>query len=117
MTTDRTEYTKGLRDLATLLDNHPELPLPHRLSNDGLQWFGYDIETVLALRARIEDALTLPYDSVQGNFPVEITGTLAGFPASVLVAREIALDGAPAYPPPPPMNPRLLATDTFQVTS
>ena len=105
----RTAYIKNLFDLATTLDNNPSIPLPHSLARGELTWYVHDdIETVLAIRWLTEDAITLPYTS--NDFPVEVTGTLAGFPVSVLVAREIALAGAPAreaYP----MNPRLLAAE------
>ena len=102
--TDRTVYTQGLRALADLLDAHPDIPAPHSLSSDdGLTWYVHEpIETVLALRDLMDYALTAPYTS--NNFPVEVSGRLAGFDASVLIAREIALEGAP------PMNPRLVAT-------
>jgi len=105
--TDRTVYTQGLRALADLLDAHPDIPAPHSLSSDdGLTWYVHEpIETVLALRDLMDYALTAPYTS--NNFPVEVTGKLAGFDASVLVAREIALEGAPTYPP-APMNPLLV---------
>ena len=107
MTDTRTAYIKNLFDLATTLDNSPDLPIPYSLDNNGLLWYIHEpIEDVLAIRALMTDAVTVPYNS--NNFPVEVTGKLAGFAVSVLVAREIALEGAPTYPP-SPMNPRLLA--------
>jgi hypothetical protein len=107
MTDTRTAYIKNLFDLATLLDNNPDIPIQYSQGRGSqLTWYVHDsVETVLAIRELIEDPLTLPYTS--NDFPVEITGILAGFPVSVLVARGIALAGAPAreaYP----MNPRLL---------
>ena len=110
--TDRTAYTQGLRALANLIKANPDLPIPGRLERSaGLQWFVHnDIETVLAIRALMTDPVTAPYDSVHNNFPVEVTGTLAGFAVSVLVAREIALDPREGFiVPKPAMNPRLLA--------
>jgi len=104
----RTEYTLNLRALATLLDAHPDIPVPYVLSSrNGLGWYVHDsIETVLAIRELMDDALTLPHDS--RDFPVEVTGTLVGFAATVDVARGIALDDTvPTVSA--PMNPRLLA--------
>lgn len=107
-TDTRTAYIEGIRALADLLDTHPDIPLPHRLDEAGLTWYVHEpIETVLAIRDLMDYALTAPYTS--NNFPVEVSGRLAGFDASVLIAREIALEGAPTYPP-APMNPRLVAT-------
>jgi len=106
----RTAYIKNLFDLATLLDNNPSIPIPYALSSRaGLVWYVHgDIETVLAIRELMDDALTLPHDS--RDFPVEITGTLCGFAATVDVARGIALDDTvPAVSA--PMNPRLLDAD------
>jgi len=111
-TTDtRTSYTKGLRALADLIDNNPAIPLAWSMNSSGLTWFVHrDIETVLAIRALMTNPVTAPYDSVNGNFPVEVTGTLAGFAVSVLVAKEIALDPREGFiVPKPAMNPRLLA--------
>jgi len=107
MTDTRTEYVKGLRSLADLLDN-TSIPIPHALSRrNGLTWYVHDsIETVLAIRELMDDALTLPHDS--RDFPVEITGTLVGFAATVDVARGIALDDT-VQAVAAPMNPRLLA--------
>lgn len=112
--TDRTEYIENLRDLATLLNAYPSIPVPYVLSRrNGLGWYVHDsIETVLAIRELMDDALTLPHDS--RDFPVEITGTLVGFAATVDVARGIALDDSvPRVSA--PMNPRLLASE--QVSS
>jgi hypothetical protein len=108
--TKRTAYTQGLRAVADLLDAHPDLPLPYGLTvRNGLAWYVHDsIETVLAIRELMDEPLTLPYDS--RDFPVEITGTLAGFAATVDVARGIALDPREGFiVPRPAMNPRLLA--------
>jgi len=110
----RTAYIKNLFDLATLLDNNPSIPIPYALSSRaGLVWYVHgDIETVLAIRELMDDALTLPYDSTGGNFPVEVTGTFAGFATEVLVAREIALDPREGFiVQRPAMNPRLLAAE------
>jgi hypothetical protein len=105
--TKRTVYTQGLRGLADILDDNPDVPLPHSLSrSDGLLWYIHEpIEAVLEIRALMVYALTAPYES--NSFPVEVSGILAGFDASVLIAREIALEGAPTFPP-APINPRLL---------
>jgi hypothetical protein len=110
-TRTRIAYVRNLFDLATLLDNNSELPLPWSLGCSGLTWYVHDdIETVLAIRDLMADPVTAPYDSVQGNFPVEVTGTLAGFAVSVLVAKEIALaPGEGFIVQRPAMNPRLLA--------
>jgi len=110
-TETRASYVQGLRALADLIDNHPDLPIPHQVNRSELQWFVHDdIETVLTIRALMTDAVTAPYDSVRGNFPVEVTGRFAGFAVSVLVAREIALDPREGFiVPKPAMNPRLLA--------
>ena len=105
----RTAYVRNLFDLATQLDNNPSIPIPYGLSErSGLQWYVHDsIETVLAIRDLMDEPLTLPHDS--RNFPVEVTGTLAGFAATVDVAREIALDPREGFiVPRPAMNPRLL---------
>jgi len=113
MTDTRTAYIEGIRALAYLLEANPDLPLPHALNGRTFQWFVHDdIETVLMIRALLFDAVTALYDSVRGNFPVEVTGTLAGFPVSVLIARDIALaPGEGFIAPAPAMNPRLLAAD------
>ena len=108
----RTAYVRNLFDLATLLDNNPGVPLPYSLTRrHGLAWYVHDsIETVLAIRELMDDALTLPHDS--RDFPVEITGTLVGFAATVDVAREIALDPREGFiVQRPAMNPRLLAAE------
>ena len=104
----RRAYVRNLFDLATLLDNEPNIPIPYGLSaRGGLQWYVHgDIETVLAIRDLMADAVTLPNDSQ--TFPVRITGTLAGFAATVDVARSIALDPREGFiVPRPAMNPRL----------
>jgi len=111
-TRTRTVYVRNLYALAFLLDNDPSIPLPYSLSvRNGLAWYVHDdIETVLAIRKLMDDPITLPYDS--RDFPVEITGTLAGFAATVDVARRIALDPREGFiVPQPAMNPRLLATE------
>ena len=113
-TTERTAFIEAIRDLADLLDAHPNIPVPYALSSRaGLVWYVHgDIETVLAIRELMDDALTLPYDSTGGNFPVEVTGTFAGFATEVLVAREIALDPREGFiVQRPAMNPRLLAAE------
>ena len=107
----RTAYVRNLFDLAELLTNNKAIPLPYDLSaRGGLQWYVHgDIETVLAIHALMTSPVTEMYDSHQGNFPVQITGTLAGFPTSVLIAKEIALDPREGFiVPAPAMNPRLL---------
>jgi len=114
-TETRTSYTKGLRALADLLDAHPDIPLPYSLSGSkGLQWYIHrGIDPVLTIRALMTSPVTEMYDSHQGNFPVQITGTLAGFPTSVLIAKEIALDPREGFiVPRPAMNPRLLAAES-----
>lgn len=108
----RTVYIRNLYALAFLLDNNPDIPLPYSLSvRNGLAWYVHDsIETVLAIRKLMEEPLTLPYTS--RDFPVEITGTLAGFATTVDVARGIALDPREGFiVPAPAMNPRLLAAE------
>ena len=109
----RTAYIKNLFDLATTLDNNPDLPIPYSLSKrNGLTWYiHHDIETVLAIRKLMDEPLTLPDDS--NNFPMKITGTFAGFAATIDVAREIALDPREGFfVPQPAMNPRLLAAES-----
>lgn len=56
-TTDdkRAEYTAGLRALADLLDEHPDLPLPHVGSTDPFDWwlFGDNPKATLATLVRL----------------------------------------------------------------
>lgn len=112
-TTERSTYAAGLRAVADLIDAHPDLPIPYRLDRVGLMWFVHDdIETVLTIRALMTDPVTRPYDSIRDNFPVEVTGTLAGFAVLILIAREIALDPREGFMVQrPAMNPRLFVAE------
>lgn len=118
-TDTRINYTAGLRALADLIDNH-NLPLPHE--GQRFDPFTFFIHNNLAEALAVHDAMTNPHTNRDDNktFPVQIVGTLAGFPALVYVHARIALaPGTGFVIPLPALDPRLAATltNTEQVAS
>jgi len=112
-TTDRTaivrfDYVKSLRALADLIDSDETIPLPYQ--GDELTFFIHgDVEQALALH-KLMEAPTLTQES--GNFPVQITGRLAGFKVLVYVDEKAALAKAPFRPTFPALVPALAALTT-----
>jgi|GEM_PF-2367033 len=82
-TTDRTSYTQGLRALADLIDNHPDLPLPYTGSGAAAPITFYvlnkteDPKGTLAKIARLLPGSVGKNVSMTGEY-FSITGTLAG---------------------------------------
>ena len=87
--TDRTAYVKGLRALADLLEHNPDLPLPYRIDEDDIGWYIHTISDALFVRDVMDDPKTTRTDSA--NFPVDITGTIAGMRAVASLNPTVAL--------------------------
>ena len=98
----RTEYTKGLRILADILELHPEIPLPYGTTD----FFVHkDLVPALALRDQLTDPKIQIVDR-STDFPVKITGTAGSIPVVVYIAAKAALRSG-WIPTPQPFDSRL----------
>jgi hypothetical protein len=110
-TDTRTNYTKGLRGLADLLDNNPDVPLPY--DAHGLVFYVHLVPEALALHTLMVRPVITRDTSA---FPVRIKGTLAGMQAEIAIHGNAALSkGATVLPTLVPalaalMNPVKLAS-------
>ena len=83
-TDTRTAYTKGLRLLADLLDNNPDLPLPYHGSTVGLNWIEFDRDSAAAFARLIPGTVTkTPRDDA-----IDLKGQIAGLKVQFIASRE-----------------------------
>ena len=106
---DRTTYVKGLRALADLLEWNHDLPIPYRIDEDDIGWYVHAIDDALNLQAVMGAPKTTLTDSA--NFPVDITGTIAGMRAVASLYHSIALAPGQSVTL-PALNPLLAAVSS-----
>lgn len=89
----RSAYTAGLRQLANILDAHPEVPLPYegsgRMLSQRISFMFYGSDDHRTAMAEARRALGVPVekdDSVNGYF--KLTGSLCGLYFELSTSRE-----------------------------
>jgi hypothetical protein len=88
MTDRRNSYTQGLRQLADILDNNPELPLPYHGSGAHLLWiqnYGKDVLATARLFTRLVPG-TITKAPRGGD--LDLNGNIAGLRVSMITARD-----------------------------
>ena len=85
MTDTRNGYTQGLRQLADLLDNHPELPLPYSGSgaDHTLHWIEYDKASAARFAQLIPGTIT---KAPRGD-AMDLEGRIAGLHVTFIASR------------------------------
>jgi len=115
MTDPRDTYATALRQLADLLPITPELPIPDQIRPSGFTFYvSRDHATIWAIADLMTDVAVERDPSV--DFPVTISGTLAGLPAVVRVCARLALAEGQRVSA-PELNPRLAALVRVQAAS
>lgn len=86
--TDRTEYTKGLRQLADILDSHPDLPLPWSgTTNSSLAIFTQTREQVATFARLIPGKLTKKVNNDDAYYGFELRGAICGLNVLIYAPR------------------------------
>ncbi|HEV2376208.1 MAG TPA: hypothetical protein VGS19_29065 [Streptosporangiaceae bacterium] len=77
---ERAAYIDGLRQLATALEDHPELPLPFDGRSDEISWYMQDDKDTLAAAVRALPCTFAKrvWDSDNSQAYLELTGRIAG---------------------------------------
>lgn len=84
-TTGRAAYTDGLRKIADLIDEHPELPLPfYGADGNSLSWFVYDTAHLALLLDAMEGQRHKDY----GTYFADVKGHVAGVLVEAHIPRE-----------------------------
>jgi hypothetical protein len=66
-TDQRSEYIAGLRELADLLQDHPEVPLPYNGTTTELLWIEYDRDIIATIIKALPGPVTKHYTAA-GQF-------------------------------------------------
>jgi|GEM_PF-6732435 len=87
--TGRAETIDRIRQLADVLEHHPDLPIPHALTVPLLLFPNCTItELGYLLGGPLHDTpWNCRIDPNDKDFPLHITGTLAGFPVEIYIRR------------------------------
>jgi len=84
MTDTRTAYTQGLRDLADILDNNPDLPLPYHGKSVGLHWIENDKASAAVFARLIPGTVT---KTARGD-ALDLEGQIAGLKVLFIASRD-----------------------------